>query len=88
MRQLLKHLRKEKGSQAKVASELGISRQFLGLIESGDRNPTVKLMAKMERYFDTPAKDLFPDLFVVDKCHDSYQDDDSQTDCSRKEQSA
>lgn len=77
MRQLLKHLRKEKGSQTKVASELGISRQYLGMIESGDRNPTVKLMAKMERYFDTPAKDLFPDLFFEDKCHVSCHEENT-----------
>ena len=67
----------QKGVIRIETAELGIARQYLGMIESGDRNPTVKLMAKMERYFDTPAKDLFPDLFFEDKCHVSCHEENT-----------
>lgn len=72
-RPYLTKLRKEIGSQALVSSHLGISRTFLGAIENGERNPTVKLMAKMENYFNAPAKELFPDLFFTDICHKTKQ---------------
>jgi DNA-binding XRE family transcriptional regulator len=64
-------LRKMIGSQTKVANEIGISRQFLGAIENGDRNPTVKLMVRLSKYFNVDEKVLFSDLFFEDKCHET-----------------
>ncbi|WP_391559637.1 helix-turn-helix transcriptional regulator [Robertmurraya sp.] len=66
-------VRKTIGTQESVAKELGISRQFLSMIEIGERNPTIKLMAKMEKYFNSPAKKLFPDLFFEHNCHKTLQ---------------
>lgn len=72
-RPLLREIRKTFGTQQVVAKELNITRQFLGMIETGDRNPTAKLMAKMEHYFGIPANKLFPDIFFDQKCHNSKQ---------------
>jgi len=72
-RALLTELRKSKGTQMEVAKHLGISRQYIGMLESGERNPTVKLMAKMEKYFEMSASKLLPDLFFEDKSHKTKQ---------------
>ena len=72
-RLLLTELRKADGTQQDVAKKLGISRAYLGMLEVGSRNPTVKLMAKIERYFGIPASKLFPDLFFEVKCNKTKQ---------------
>lgn len=72
-RLLLSELRKADGTQQVVAKKFGISRAYLGMIESGVRNPTVKLMARIETYFGIPAKKLFPDLFFEIKCNKTKQ---------------
>ncbi|MCF2717987.1 helix-turn-helix transcriptional regulator [Paenibacillus sp. UKAQ_18] len=63
-RSLLAELRKSEGSQEDVAKNLDISRQYLSMMELGLRNPTAKLMVKMERHFKIPAEKIFPDLFL------------------------
>jgi transcriptional regulator with XRE-family HTH domain len=72
-RLLLTELRKADGTQQDVAIKFGISRAYLGMIESGVRNPTVKLMAKIEKHFGIPANKLFPDLFFEIKCNKTKQ---------------
>lgn len=72
-RLLLSELRKAYGTQQDVANKLGISRAYLGMIEVGSRNPTVKLMAKIENHFGIPASKLFPDLFFEVKCNKTKQ---------------
>jgi putative transcriptional regulator len=72
-RLLLTELRKADGTQQDVANKLGISRAYLGMIEVGSRNPTVKLMAKIEKYFGIAANKLFPDLFFEIKCNKTKQ---------------
>lgn len=72
-RPLLCEIRKSFGTQQDVAKELNISRQYLGMIETGDRNPTAKLMARMENYFGIPSNKLFPDIFFNQKCHKTRQ---------------
>ncbi|MFB0637470.1 helix-turn-helix transcriptional regulator [Bacillus rugosus] len=72
-RKLLSKLRKSIGSQQIVADDLKISRQYLSALETGERNPTVKLMVKMSKYFNVSEKELFPDLFFENECHDSLQ---------------
>lgn len=72
-RVVLREARKQKGSQQNVAKDLKISRQYLGMMEVGTRNPTVKLMSKMESYFEVPSKLLFPDLFFDLNCHKMKQ---------------
>lgn len=62
-RELLRRLRKEKGTQAKVANELGISAVYLRMIENGTFTPGRDLMFRISSYFGTPVEDLFPDYF-------------------------
>ncbi|MBN8236861.1 helix-turn-helix transcriptional regulator [Halobacillus kuroshimensis] len=73
IRKKLIEKRKELGSQAKVAKELDISRQFLGAIENGERNPTVKLMVKMANLFNSSPNALFPDLFFEEESNKKLQ---------------
>ncbi|WP_144459950.1 helix-turn-helix transcriptional regulator [Bacillus pumilus] len=72
-RQLLTAVRKKEGSQSIVAKKLGISRQYLSAMETGERNPGVKLMVKMSNHFNEKAEKLFPDLFFEDECHKKGQ---------------
>lgn len=65
--------RKVFGTQAVVAKELKISRQYLGMMETGDRNPSTKLMIRMEKFFGVASSELFPDLFFEQQCHNSLQ---------------
>ncbi|BFH13499.1 helix-turn-helix domain-containing protein [Paenibacillus melissococcoides] len=55
--------REGKGSRDHVASELGISRVYLRMIETGALTPGRVLMFKMSKYFEQPLEVLFPDLF-------------------------
>jgi repressor LexA len=49
----LRELREAKSlSRAKVATDLGISRQGYGYYESGKRTPSVKVLKKLAEYFD------------------------------------
>lgn len=73
VRYVLIRFRKSVGSQQIVASDLGISRQYLSAIEKGTRNPTVKLMVKMATYFGVDEKKLFPDLFFTHECNELLQ---------------
>lgn len=72
-RTLLTEIRKAEGSQESVASKLKISRQLLSMIEIGQRNPNIKLMLKMSRYFGIQSEKLFPDLFFDQDCHNMKQ---------------
>ncbi|MGF9726961.1 helix-turn-helix transcriptional regulator [Bacillus safensis] len=72
-RHLLTAVRKKEGSQTLVAKKLGISRQYLSAMETGERNPGVKLMVKIAKHFDEKAEKLFPDLFFGDDCHKMRQ---------------
>ncbi|WP_339245796.1 helix-turn-helix transcriptional regulator [Paenibacillus sp. FSL R10-2796] len=72
-RTLLTEIRKAEGSQESVAEKLKISRQLLSMIEIGQRNPNIKLMLKMSRYFGIQSEKLFPDLFFDQECHKMKQ---------------
>lgn len=56
-------LRKEKGTQAKVAADLNISTVYLRMIENGTFKPGRDLMIRLSEYFQEPIEKLFPDLF-------------------------
>ncbi|MBO8164667.1 MAG: helix-turn-helix transcriptional regulator [Brevibacillus sp.] len=62
-RQQLVACREAKGSRDQVASELGISKVYLRMLETGALKPGRDLMLKMSNYFDQPLEVLFPDLF-------------------------
>ena len=56
----LKLARVEKGlSQQELAELAEVSRQTIGLIESGNYNPTLNLCIKIARILDKTLNDLF-----------------------------
>ncbi|MFT9370141.1 helix-turn-helix transcriptional regulator [Paenibacillus polymyxa] len=62
-RELFSELRKQKGTQAKVATENGISEVYVRMIENGTFTPGRDLMFRLSSYFNTDATKLFPDYF-------------------------
>jgi len=66
MRLRLIRLRKDrKMSQQQVAEILGITRSFYGMIETGDRNPTLNLAKRIAELFQVDIEEIFFD----DKSH-------------------
>lgn len=60
MRQRLIKLRKERGmTQQQVAEILGITRSFYGMIETGDRNPTLELAKRIAELFQVEIEQIF-----------------------------
>ena len=58
----LKEARQAKGTQRKVAAELGITETHLRELENGNSVPGTRLFKRMEHYFEISSNDLFPDL--------------------------
>ncbi len=64
MRKTLKKLRIDNGyTVGKFAKTIGISKPYYYKIESGERNPNIKLAKKLEIVLNTPMEILFPDIF-------------------------
>ena len=62
MNDKMKRARLEKGlSQAELAKLIGVSRQTINMIESGDYNPTIALCLKICKTLDTTLDGLFWD---------------------------
>jgi putative transcriptional regulator len=60
MKNNLKELRqKENISQDDLASILKVSRQTINSIETGKFDPSLKLVMKMTKHFNTPLEKLF-----------------------------
>ena len=56
----LRELRTARGvSQEKLAEQAGIHRTYLGGIELGLRNPSLRNVARIARALDVPIKQLF-----------------------------
>jgi transcriptional regulator with XRE-family HTH domain len=60
---LVEQRRKMNLSQKQVAKQLGISQQFLSLIEAKKRDPHLKVMIKFENLYGVPMRILFIDIF-------------------------
>lgn len=54
-------LRKKKGTQSKVASDLGISTVYLRMIENGTFKPGRDLLFRLANYFEVDVYILFPE---------------------------
>jgi len=60
MKNRLKVLRAERDwTQAKLADELGVSRQTVNAIEKGKFDPSLPLAFKVARLFDLSIEDIF-----------------------------
>ncbi|MBD5508419.1 MAG: helix-turn-helix transcriptional regulator [Lachnospiraceae bacterium] len=56
----LKFARMEKDiSQTELANRVGVTRQTIGMVESGDYNPTLKLCIQICKELDKTLNDLF-----------------------------
>nr|WP_321026478.1 helix-turn-helix transcriptional regulator [Clostridium neonatale] len=71
----IKELRSKKGRSLgykytgeKLASDLSISRSYLGDIESGRRKPTLEILEKLSTIFDVPLS-YFNDDTTTDTVH-------------------
>ena len=63
-------MRQRRGlSQSQVANKLGITRSFYGMIETGDRNPTLGLAKKIAEFFQVNIEDIFFDDSSNDALH-------------------
>lgn len=59
-RKYLQKLRKEKNlTQQEVAKELGVATVFYGMIERGERNPTLELARKIAILFNSTIDEIF-----------------------------
>lgn len=61
-----KELRESKGTQRKVAGDLGITETHLRELERGRSVPGTRLLIRIEHYLGVSDKELFPDLHDPD----------------------
>jgi transcriptional regulator with XRE-family HTH domain len=58
--QRLKILRKDRGvTQEDLAFKIGVDRSYMGFIERGEKNPTLKNLAKIAKAFKISLSELF-----------------------------
>lgn len=57
----LQKVRKEQGiSQEQLAAKLSMHRTYIGMIERGERNPTIRTLYKIAKTLKVPSSDLLP----------------------------
>lgn len=57
-------------TQQYIANASGIGRSYYGLIETGKRNPTLKIATNIADVLDMKIADVFPDdVFFANKCY-------------------
>lgn len=70
-REELIKVRKSLGlTQADMAAAAGVHRSYYGLIENGNRNPTLKIAAKIATALNSSIEQLFPDEIFANKCYE------------------
>lgn len=64
-------VRKEKRrTQQEVAKSAGINRSYYGLIENGNRNPSLIIAIKIADYLDVDLSQIFKnEIFFNEKCY-------------------
>lgn len=74
-RECLIKARKKLGlTQEYVAKMSGIQRSYYGLIENGQRNPTLSIAKNISKSLCEPIEALFPDeIFFANKCYNKKQ---------------
>ena len=61
-------------TQADMANAAGVHRSYYGLIENGNRNPTLGIATKIAEALNSNLEQLFPDeIFFANKCYEVKQ---------------
>lgn len=72
--QLIKARKSLGMTQADMATAAGVHRSYYGLIETGNRNPTLRIATKIATALDSSIEQLFPDdIFFANKCYEMKQ---------------
>lgn len=59
--QKMQKVRKEAGvSQEELAAKLAMHRTYIGMIERGERNPTIRTLYKIAKALKVPSAELLP----------------------------
>lgn len=57
----MQEVRKSKGvTQEELAARLSMHRTYIGLVERGERNPTIRTLYKIVKALDIKASDILP----------------------------
>lgn len=69
-------VRKEKGlTQEEIAKNTGINRSYYGLIENGNRNPSLKIAIRIAGFLNVQLKEIFTDeMFFIEKCYSMHSE--------------
>lgn len=60
IRNNLKHLRESRNlSQGELAQALNISPSMVGMIERGERMPSLQLLLRITKFFNAPLSEIF-----------------------------
>lgn len=60
MKNKLEQLRKERGmTQEKLGEDLGITKDYVSMLERGVRTPGFKLAKEIAKYFEVTIEDIF-----------------------------
>lgn len=58
-------------TQIDIATKIGVHRSYYGLIENGNRNPTLKIATKIATALNSDIEQLFPEeIFFANKCYE------------------
>lgn len=72
--QLIKARKSLGMTQADMAIAAGVHRSYYGLIENGNRNPTLRIATKIATALDSSIEQLFPDdIFFANRCYEMKQ---------------
>lgn len=72
--QLINYRKQLHLTQKEVADYVGIHRSYYGLIESGDRNPNLKIAMKISKKMGCSLEKLFPnEIFFANKSYKMKQ---------------
>lgn len=63
-------------TQANMATAVGVHRSYYGLIENGNRNPTLRIASKIATVLNSNIEQLFPnEIFFANKCYETKQNE-------------
>ncbi len=66
--ELIQARRNKDLTQRQVAEAIGVVQSYISEIENGYRTPSAKIIKKLELLYDTPAEELFADIYKnIDK---------------------